>query len=128
MRRRLEPGSPADAPPRQERDALGADEPARGFRRVSRVRVLGKQADEPAVELLVQRREQERQHGLRDPRAGRQRGDERLQPLVLGELADEDVKGRAVHDEGRKPGFPRRSHRIYAFSVVATRLRPPSRR
>ena len=41
MRRRVEPGSPADAPPGQERHALGADEPARGFRRVSRVRVLG---------------------------------------------------------------------------------------
>ena len=37
MRRRLEPGAPADTAPRQQRHALRADEPSRRLRRVARV-------------------------------------------------------------------------------------------
>ena len=66
MRRRLEPRAPADAAARQQRDVVGADEPARRLGDVARVGVLGQQDDEPSPELLVQRREQERQHGFGD--------------------------------------------------------------
>ena len=125
MRRRLEPGAPADAASREEGDALGADEPAGGFGRVARVRVLGQEADEPAVELLVQRREQQRQHGLGDAGARRQRRGERLQPLVLGELADEGVKGRTVHGERPERGF-RPAHRIAVVAPAVPAL--PERR
>ena len=58
VRRRLEPGAPADAAARQQPDALGAEEPARRLGRVARVGVLGQDADERAAELLVERGEQ----------------------------------------------------------------------
>ena len=106
MRRRLEAGAPADAAPGQERDALGADEPARRLGEVARVGILGKQHDEPALELLVQGREHQRQHRLRDARPGRQRSGERLQALEREQLPDERVEYRTVHDDRRKPEFP----------------------
>ena len=69
MRRRLEPGAPADTASRQQRHPIRADEPSRRLRRVARVGVLRQQTDETAVELLVQRREQKRQTGS-ETRAG----------------------------------------------------------
>ena len=106
MRRRLEAGAPADAAPGQERDALGAAEPTRRLGEVARVGILGKQHDEPALELLVQGREHQRQHRLRDARPGRQRSGERLQALEREQLPDERVEYRTVHDDRRKPEFP----------------------
>ena len=58
VRRRLEAGAPAHAATRQQCDAVGADEPTRSVGRVAGVRVLGQQADESPVEVLVQRREE----------------------------------------------------------------------
>ena len=105
VRRRLEPGAPADAAARQQRDVVGADEPARRLGDVARVGVLGQQHDEPAPELLVQRREQERQHGLGDAGARRQGSRKRLQALEREQLPDERMQYRTVHDDRRKPGF-----------------------
>ena len=47
VRRRLEPGAPAHTAARQQCDPLGADEPAGRVGRVTCVRVLRQQADEP---------------------------------------------------------------------------------
>ena len=109
MRRRLEPGAPADAATGQQRNPVRPDEPARRLRSVARVGVLGQQADETTVpglvQVLVQRREQKRQNRLRDARSSRQRGRERLQPLELEQLPDKRVEYGTVHDERRKPGF-----------------------
>ena len=66
--------SPESSPtPRlgQERDVRAAREPPGRLRRIPGVGVLGKQDEEPAPELLVERREQERQHGLRHAGPGR---------------------------------------------------------
>jgi hypothetical protein len=98
VRRRLEPGTPADAAARQQCDALGACEPGRRLGRVARVRVLGHEADERALEPLVQRREEQGQDRLRDTGARRQRRGIALQPLVLEQLADKRVQGWPVHD------------------------------
>ena len=82
--------------------AVGAPRPAAKRQRtgpytgVPRVRVLREEADEAAVQLLVEGGEQERQHRLRDPGAGGQRDRERLQALQLEQLANEDVEGRPV--------------------------------
>ena len=73
----------------------GATAPARrapvagGFGDVARIRILGQEHDEPALELLVQRREQQRQHRLGDARPRRQGGRERLQALEREQLPDE---------------------------------------
>ena len=80
--------------PGQQRDALGADEPARRLGGVARVGVLGQQADEAPLELLVQRREEERQDRLRDAGARRQGSRERLQALEREQLPDERVEYR----------------------------------
>ena len=71
VRRRLEARGVRDAAARKQRDALGAEEPRRALRRVARVGVLGQQDQEPAAELLVERREDERERGLRDTGAAR---------------------------------------------------------
>ena len=65
--------------------------------------------------MFVQRREQKRQHRLRDARPGRQCGRERLQPLEREQLPDERVEYGTVHDDRRKPGFRRRS--VYDAAV-----------
>ena len=57
VRRRLEPRSPADAAAREECDALRPEEPACGLGRIAGVGIVGKQADEWPLELLVQRRQ-----------------------------------------------------------------------
>ena len=59
--------------------------------------------------------EQERQRRLGDARPRRQRGRERLQPLVLEQLPDERVEYGTVHDERRKRRFRGRS--VYDAAV-----------
>jgi len=105
VRRRLEPGLPADAAARQEADDGLAEEPRDRIGRVARVCVLGQEADERPAERLVQGGEHERQRGFGDPCAGRQRLDELCKALVLGELADEGVENGTVHDERRNRRF-----------------------
>ncbi len=102
VRRRLEARLPAHAAAGQQRDALLAEEPAGRLGGVARVGVVGQEADERPAELLPERGEHERQRRLGDARAGRERLRERLQPLVRGELADEGVKDRTVHDDGTR--------------------------
>ena len=101
VRRRLEPRSPADAAAREEGDVLRPEEPACGLGRVARVGIVGKQADERPLELLVQRRKDERQDRLGDARARRQGLGEALEALVRAERVDECVQHRPVHDERR---------------------------
>ena len=106
VRRRLEAGAPANAAARQERDAIVAEKPGGRLGRVARVGVLGKDDDEPALELDVERGEEERQRRLGHPRArplavGGLDGEalarlrdlvrERLEALALGELLRDDV-------------------------------------
>ena len=86
MRRRLEPGLPADAAARHEPDQLVAEEPRRRLGRVARVGVLRQKADERPAELLVQRREHDRQRRLGHARPRRQRVRELAEALVLDEL------------------------------------------
>ena len=110
VRRRLEPGAPVDAAARQQRDPLLAEEPARSVGRVPRVRVFGKEHDERPPQVLVQRREQERQRGLGDPGRSGKRVRERAQPLVREELLDERMEDGSggvgqVHDERRNARF-----------------------
>ena len=100
VRRRLETGRQRDAAARQQRDVLGADEPGRTLGRVPSVGVLGEQNEQRPSELVVERREQERQRRLRDAGSRRQRLDEGLKALTGGELRDEGVKGRRVHANG----------------------------
>ena len=59
--------------------------------------------------MLVQRREQERQHRFRNARPGRQCGREGLQPLEHEQFPDKRVEYGTVHDDRRKPGFRRSS-------------------
>ena len=93
----------------QQSDALVASEPADGLRYVARVRVLRRDQDERAAELLVQRGEQQRQRGLGHARSRRERLGEGAQALALAEGSDEWVKDRLVHDERPNPGGSARS-------------------
>ena len=87
-----------DAPARQQRDVLVAEEPGHRFRCVARVCVLGHEQDEPAAELLVERCEQERQRRLGHPRSGGQRLGEGAETLALAKLGGEWMQDRTVHD------------------------------
>ena len=107
VRRRREPGLPRTPRLGRSPTALVAEEPRRSLGGVARVRVLRQEHDEPALEPLVERGEQQRQRRLGDARARRQRVGELGEALVLDELADEGVKYRTVHDEGRNRGVPR---------------------
>jgi hypothetical protein len=106
MRRRLEARVPADASARQERHAVGAEEPRGCVGGVPRVGVLRQQQHERPVEVVVQRRDDEWQGRLRDSSArgqrlregaethvGRQRPHERVQRGPVG------GGGLRVHDE-----------------------------
>ena len=100
-----------DASARQQRDPLVAEEPARALGRVPGIGVLRKQADERALTLLVERREQQRQRGLGDARRRRQRLDVGGEALLRKQLLDERVQhrpggGRVVHDERRNRRVP----------------------
>ena len=98
VRRRPQPGVPADAAARQERDALRPEVPRSGLREVARIGVLGNEDRQRAAELLVQRRDDERQRRLRDARARRQRLGELLQLLVLEQFAHEREQNGALFD------------------------------
>ena len=108
VRRRLEPGAPAHAARRQERHLVVADEPAGGLRGVARVGVVGEERDEAALDLLVDRRQHERKHGLRDAGARRQRSCEFLQPLLRAQALDECCGVRdgpwRLAERGVRPG------------------------
>ena len=80
---------------------LRAEEPARRLGGVARVAVVGEQADERPLELLVQSGEQKRQDRLGDAGTARQRAGELLEALVGANLVDEGVQYRTVHDERR---------------------------
>ena len=99
VRRRLEARGDADAAGGEERDAVLADEPADRLGHVAGVGVLGEQNAQPAVELLVERGEEQRQRRLGDAGACRQRLGERGQALVGAQALDEGVEYRQVHDE-----------------------------
>ena len=101
MRWRLQPGHDIDAATGHEGDSVVAQIPARGLGRVTRVRVLRQQADERAVEMKVERGENERKRRLGHARGRRQRVRERAEPLAFGELACEHVEDGRVHDDGR---------------------------
>ena len=116
MRRWLEPRAPADAAAREERYPVVAEEPRGRFGDVPCVRVLGGQDDERPAELLVERRDEERERRLGD--AGARVGElfqERAEALAVGELADERVQDRPVHDERRN-----RSSAATDFTGAAT--------
>ena len=74
---------------------LLAEEPRRGLGEVARVGVLRNENRQRAAELLVQRRDDERQRRLGDAGAGRQRRRELLQPLGL-----RAARGRARRARG----------------------------
>ena len=107
VRGRLEAGTPAHTSAREQRNAAVAEEPTSRLGSVSGVRIVRKEADERTLERLVQGREHERQRRLGDAGAHRKRLEEAAEALVLGELADERVEDRAVHDERRNLGFRR---------------------
>ncbi len=96
VRRRLETGLERDAPARKERDPGGVTEPRRTVRCVPRVRVLRQENEECATELLVERGEEQRENGLRDARARRQRSDEPREALVPAQLVHEGGERRGV--------------------------------
>ena len=121
MRRRLEPRCVRDAAAREQRHAVGAEEPRRALGRVPRVRVLGEKDQQPSPELLVQRGEHERQRGLRHARPTGQRLRERLEPVAGGELRDEGVKGCRVHANSGN-----RAPRGYRSALLG-RVPPPRR-
>ena len=68
--RRNEAGVVRDPASGKQRDVLGADEPARAVRRVARVGVLREQHEQPATQLLVKRREEQRQAPARTREPG----------------------------------------------------------
>ena len=116
--RGLEPRAVVDAAAREERDALVAEQPRRSLRDVARVAVLRRNEHERTRQPLVQRREHERQGGLGNACARWQGLCERGKTLVLGELADECVQDRTVHDEGPERGF--RAFAVYPYDPVRT--------
>src|SRR2546428_132927 len=73
MRRGVEAGAPVDAAARQHRNALVAKEPSGALGRVARILILRGEENERAVELLVERGEQQWQRRLRDPGRCRKR-------------------------------------------------------
>jgi hypothetical protein len=79
---------------------LVPDEPAGGLGDIARIRVLGREDDERPPELLVERRNDERQGRLRDPCACvRKLPEKRAKSLTLGTLADERMENGSVHDD-----------------------------
>ena len=97
VRRRLEPRLPPHAAARQQRDALRPEEPAGRLGEIPRVAVVRDEHDGLLPARLVQRGEDEREHGLGDPRTLGQRLDIRVEALGAEELLDERVENRAVH-------------------------------
>jgi hypothetical protein len=96
VRRRPQPGVPADTTAGQQCDALGPEVPPRRLREVPRIRVFGDEDDQRSAELVVQRRDDQWKRGLGHARACRQRGSHLLQALELEQLADERVQHGTV--------------------------------
>ena len=103
VRRGFEAGAPVDAPARQHRDAFVTEEPGRAFGCVAGVLILRRQKHERAVELLVERREQQRQRRLRDAGGLWERLGKALEAFGRAELRNERVQDRLVHDERPNP-------------------------
>ena len=91
VRRRLEARCVRDPAARKQRDPIGTQKPGGPLGRVSCVCVLREDDQQPSAELLVQRREDERQSGLRHACASGQRSRERLEAIARSELRDECV-------------------------------------
>ena len=89
---------------RQQRDPFFAGEPPDALRQVTRVGILGREQDERAVELLVQRGQEERERGLRHAGTRRERLGEGAQALGFAELGEERMQDRQVHSE--RPNRP----------------------
>jgi hypothetical protein len=104
VRRGLETGAPMHTAAWQQRNAFVAEEPRGTLRGVARVRILRRQQHEWAVELFVQRREQQRERGLGHACGRGERLGEALEALALTESVDEGVQDRLVHDE--RPNRP----------------------
>ena len=129
--RRHEAGVVRDAASGKQRDALGAEEPA-GASAASRASASsGSSTSSPRPELLVERREEERQHRLGDAGPGRQRSRERLEALVPAELVDEGGERYGVGAGGGRVHAVRRGSRpagpSYRGSTLPRR-RPRTRR
>ena len=106
VRRRHETRVERDSAARHVRDVRGAREPRGALGRVARVRIVGEQDEQCVADLLVQRREQEREHRLGDARPGRHGGGERLESLVAAQLVDEGrERGRVGADGGLVHAF-----------------------
>ena len=95
MRCGVEARAPVDAAARKHCDAFLAEKPRRALGGIARVLILGRQQDERTVELLVQRREQERQRRLGDARSSRKGLGKAFEPLALAERLDERDAGSA---------------------------------
>ena len=106
---------------REQRDVLVAEEPTGCLRCVAGVGILGQQHDQAALQLVVQRRQDERQDGLGDASARRQRAGELLEPLLRAEAFDEAVENGTVHDDGPNEAFGR-----VVMVRGQSRLRAPS--
>jgi hypothetical protein len=91
----------------EERDPVVAQEPRGGLGDVARVGVLGQERDEPTAELVLKRREHEREHGLRHTRARRQSVRERPQALIGAKPFDEAVENGTVHGVRPNEAFGR---------------------
>ena len=125
---RSEAGLVRDATTREERDLVRIAEPARSVGRVACCCVVGEQHEQWAPDLLVERRENQREHGLGHPGACREHPDERGEALVPAELVDEggerrgsqraSVGGGRVHAFGgdRAP----RGHRTRRWPALPT--------
>ena len=107
VRRRFETRSPVHAARGEQRDILVSEEPTGCLRGVAGVSVLRQQHDQTTLQLLVERRQDERQDGLGDASARRQRCGELLEPLLRAEAFDEAVENGTVHDDGPNEAFGR---------------------
>ena len=99
MRWRLEPGLPADAATREERDALVPQVPGGRLGSVAGVGVLGQDGEQRPVEVKVERREDERERRLRHAcRCIAKVVGERDEPLVRRELDGDGAERRDLGD------------------------------
>ena len=93
MRGRVEPGAESHTPARKESDLRGVEVPGDCLGGIARVLVLGQHGEQALVAArLVQRREDERQRGVRYARRCRKGGRERAKLVALGERRDECVE------------------------------------
>ena len=89
VRWRLQARGMRNATARKQCDAVWAEKPGCAVGRVPGVGVLGQEHEHATTELLVQRREEERERRLGDPGSTPKGLHERLEPLRRSELRDE---------------------------------------